>query len=757
MNKARLIEKIALIVFAAMLVVTAVLIPVISYNEHQKYVQETLANRPKPEVKQQLVAIEAELVEGKVYYANDKAQVSNEDVVVTAVYEKGEETIRETLDTDKYSVSVADSFPFSGGNITVSFKTFTTKIEVQLVPVVVVGLEIVTDPYTVLYRTGSKFSADGLTVAVNYNDGSQKIVAADKLTFDEDATLAKGNQKVQVSYTEGDVTKTIEVSVKVADSVVDGNLKSLELRGDAYVEAGTKLNNVIATILGVYESGNKIALDEDMYTFRSSGETAQMGRAYKVDVVYNDDENVTAAIPVTVRRSIEGESGLIVGGKKTTETEYFIVDGEYVAGGRVTFAGGFANSVKNGKEASVTYTFDSYVSGLASVTIRCANGNLRKDGDGYYMAPLQVNTVLDVTVNGVPYQIGNDVISAGISVRNDKYAPCYDVFSTFLFENIPLQAGQNTIKFTFKKSTKGETNSWGDSPSEFNIDKLYVDCEGSEVPDTSNVKEIRLSNFELTPGMEIASISPVVYGVFANGMTVCLDRNDYELTIEGLKAGEEYLGAGKYKVIVTLNSNPDLKLEEEYEVVFDGVKLMAADAEIYEEHKVSSSNYVRLGSSSTKSYDAENNKFTLGDTEQMILGLDWSSTAKNAKDGTKPKLTWTFNAVSGSFVLTMRINNSFVTRSGSGYTTSNYDLSEAITIKLNGVELQYRVDMPEMTSDNNGDLFDTMFVIELGDVQLVNGENTLEIEGNTACSLKNMWGETPAPRIQWINFETKQD
>ncbi|HBK02457.1 MAG TPA: hypothetical protein DDY77_05470, partial [Clostridiales bacterium] len=92
--------------------------------------------------------------------------------------------------------------------------------------------------------------------------------------------------------------------------------------------------------------------------------------------------------------------------------------------------GGFSEAVNKGNEASVTYTYNADVSGYMDLTIRSANGNVRNEG-GYFMAPLQVNTVTDISVNGKPYEIADDVIVPGFSVKADKMAYAYGVYNIF--------------------------------------------------------------------------------------------------------------------------------------------------------------------------------------------------------------------------------------------------------------------------------------------------------------------------------------
>ena len=755
MKKAKLIERIAIIAFCCILVLTAGLIPLTSYNSHRDYVKQMEANKPQPVIKAKLTGIEATLREGVKYYANNKAQVKKEDVEVTAVYTKGEETIKESVESEKIEITTPDKFAFEGGDITVSYKAHTAKISVTLEEVKLVELKMTSAPYLVAYKTGDNFVSQGLEVAAVYNDGSEKSLSEENLDFGTLTALKTSDKKITVTYTEKEITKTLDIPVTVADNFENGGVRKIFAKEDAIVEAGKQLSTATATILGEYESGNKLLLSEDDYEINARTEVAEFGKKYEIEATYTQDDSISVKVPVIVRIHIEGENGTLVGGRKNTETEYTITDeGEFVAGNPISFAGGFGNAVKNGNESSASYTYDSQISGYANVTLRCANGNLRNE-NGYYMAPLQINTVLDITVNGKPYEIADDVILAGIATKNEKYAPLYNVYSVFRFENLPVDAGTNVIKMSFKKSTKNEKNHWGDSPSEFNIDYLEFDCKGTDVSSIGKITGMEFGSLNVGYGVPVDEMNVTVVGVYSNGTKVKLSESEYVVTVDGLKEGQDCFDAGEYVVKVSLVADSSIKIEQKIEIEKPTLLLTPSTAILYEEHKVSSSNYLRKGSMVSKTYDAENDKFNIDKTEEAILGFDWSSTAKNAKDGTKPSVTWKVNAVKGEYTLKMRINNPYVLKDGDDYVMKSYDLANVITLKVNGVEVSFSAMTPTIRSSSRDNLFDYLYEIDLSGVTLKNGENTVCLEGNTASTLKNCWGEVPAPRIAWALLELK--
>lgn len=88
----------------------------------------------------------------------------------------------------------------------------------------VTGLSVETQPTKVDYSSDEKFDASGLQLKVSYEDGTSRVIYSG-YTFDD--TLTEGQTAVTVSYTEGEVTKTVDVDVTVTEAteryVFNGN------------------------------------------------------------------------------------------------------------------------------------------------------------------------------------------------------------------------------------------------------------------------------------------------------------------------------------------------------------------------------------------------------------------------------------------------------------------------------------------------------------------------------------------------------
>lgn len=78
------------------------------------------------------------------------------------------------------------------------------------------NIEIMTPPNNTEYIENEKLDKTGMIVKAIYTDGSSKEVTNYKITPDEGTVLTTNNDKIVVSYTEGDVTKKAEQQITVS-------------------------------------------------------------------------------------------------------------------------------------------------------------------------------------------------------------------------------------------------------------------------------------------------------------------------------------------------------------------------------------------------------------------------------------------------------------------------------------------------------------------------------------------------------------
>ncbi len=586
----KIIEVIVLLLGLVLTAVIVVSIPLKSYNEYKDYLAQIEAQNEankQQAIKPVLDSITAELKDGITYFANDMAEARPEHFIVTANYTKeGEEPWSEPIEEDDFSIKAPADFYSKGGEITVTYKGVSTVVSIALEPVVLEAINITVNPYTIKYQVGSTFDASGMIVTAVYNDGSSKILADDQYTVDE-KVLGLSDTAVAVGFTDGEITKTADVAIGVCEILDNGAVESIVIVDGAIVNAGDVIANASMEVNAVYESGNRKPLTSDEYTVGGTVGAVEFGKMYELTVSYNADTSKTAKTNVVVRQTVQGEDGEIVGGVTKTETEYKVIDGVITAlDNTVTFAGNFAATVLKGEDASLTLTINSAAQTVGNITVRCSNSyNVYANGSnadgGYMMQPLQINTILDLTVNGKEVQVPATVILRGCGPY-ESYAPLYGIYYEFTFEDVQLDAGVNKVKFDFKRSTTGAVNCWGESPSTLNIDYVHFDTLGSEIPDEYTITGIEISEgFVPEYGQRFDEVNIPVIAVLDNGTKIGISKELYDIEISGGKEGDEVFKFGKYTVTATMKDDPSMKASIEVEVAeFEHFVVLTAGVEI---------------------------------------------------------------------------------------------------------------------------------------------------------------------------------
>lgn len=748
----RKVEKICIFSFIGVMVASLVAVPLGSYISYNNYLNEANANKPSTPVKVPkpvLQSIEAKLVEGKKFYANNLARVVNADVVVTAHYLTDGVESSEVIDPEKYTVSVPTDFALAGGDITVTFGGKSAKIPVTLIKVVAESIIVSKQPYKIKYQQGSTFNGEGMEIIVVYNDGSKKVLSEDQYTYDTSKVLSLDDKKVTVTYNDGENNKTVDVKIEVVATLNDGKITSIEIPGNSYVEVGQNLKDAAVDVLGLYESGNRKHLQKSEYSIVAANENARLGKSYSVEVKYNETIKTNASL--IVRNHLEGENGKIVGGKANAETEYLFENGSLIEQDhKVSFAGGFSQSVLNGKEASVAFNVESYTDNLANITMRCGNSYLVKENNQYYMKPLQINSILDMTINGKIVEISDDVLlkGCGPSLTDNAYAPLYGVYYEFTFEGIQLSAGDNEIKISFKNSTLGEKNCWNESPSSMNIDYLNIDTLGSKISENAKIKSIAFSKEpDIKFGTQISTLELPIVATLDNNQKVLLDKNQYSVSLVGGEAGLDYVAIGSYKLKVTLKDNASISIEKDFEI--GPLKIEAEDATLTGK---------RVTTASENEYILKNGEYIPNDVVSYVKGMDYGTTHFKDSDGGLASLSFTFNAVQGKYSLKVRLDNAYYFEDGTDaagkYYTKDLDLTQVLRIKVNGTYVNMNnVVLPGIKGTSSADHLWMYFYEEvLADFDLQTGTNTVVIEGNENSTLRNRWGEIPVPRFDWIEL-----
>ena len=270
----RIIEAIVLLLGAVITVAIVIAIPLKSYNEYKDYLAQ-VEEMNKPEIKPELVSITAELKDGVRYFANDMAQVKADDFTVIANYVKGEESYSEPVEDGRFNVSTKADFYSEGGEVTISYKSMSVKLTIELEPVVLESVEIAVKPYNVKYAVGSNFDPSGMIVNAIYNDGSSKLLENGEYFVDTEKLLTVDDKFISVCYTDGGNTKAADLEIGVTETLDNGSVTAVVIVDGAIVNAGDTISEAIMEVNAVYESGNRKLLSNDEYTIIESADVVE--------------------------------------------------------------------------------------------------------------------------------------------------------------------------------------------------------------------------------------------------------------------------------------------------------------------------------------------------------------------------------------------------------------------------------------------------------------------------------------------------
>lgn len=341
------------------------------------------------------------------------------------------------------------------------------------------------------------------------------------------------------------------VNPGTGNGAIAGNMaQSIEIGGNYVVNAGDSLEGLDVQVVGNFRDGQRV-LDRSEYSLSIPEGEAKFGNGYKITATYLKNENLTASKTVAVAATFQSEDATIVGGQKVAETGY---TPDLQSVGTINSVGEFAKTVIGGKEGSITYTFTAKTAGVANLVFRMANSNLRNPStDVYQMAQLQLNTVMDLTVNGGNVAFGNDVVIPGSKTNTGKgkvgYGPLYNIYHDVAINGVTLKAGLNTVKISFKVSTTGETNSWGESPSTANVDYMTVMAANNVITDGATITAIEVDSlYKPAYGDAIANTAAVA--IMSDGQQMALEKGEFTVT-----NGEKDWYAVSNSIVVKLASD----------------------------------------------------------------------------------------------------------------------------------------------------------------------------------------------------------
>ena len=230
-----------------------------------------------------------------------------------------------------YNISVNDPLTLNDTTVTISYGDASTTLNIEVMPRVLDRIEVETsDEFRLAYIEGEDLDLSGMTVKAIYEGGDSVILEKKTNTQngyvtnpEEGTEVEMGLTQIEVSYTEGDITKTDIITLGTEGGenedpkppVTPKELLRIEVETDdnfkkAYVEE-EELDLSGMTVKAVYSNGKSIVLNKKTDTVNGYVTNPEEGTQVTLDltqieVSYTEGEVTKTAI---VALGIEGGEG----------------------------------------------------------------------------------------------------------------------------------------------------------------------------------------------------------------------------------------------------------------------------------------------------------------------------------------------------------------------------------------------------------------------------------------------------------------
>ncbi len=424
-------------------------------------------------------------------------------MVVTAKYSDG--TSKEVTN---YTVSPSGALAASDKKVTVSYSeggvTRTADVTITVtaktpepVEKTLSGIEV-SGTFDKEYTEGETFDKTGMVVTAKYSDGTSKEVT--DYTISPEGALGTEDSKVTVSYTEGGVTRTAEVTITVAAKEPERVLQSIAVTTPpdktTYV-AGEWFDPTGMVVTATYDNGETAVVDD--YTLKP-GHGNYVSQALREDDGDDDKEiNITYKendVSVTVKQDITVVPASA--DNKATLKSGERYEAEYATAIEGTNANGKKGFMRKDKDCiggmavpgnSVTFTVHSdEAKEDVTLTICLAAMNTTTNGSLYEHYDANFDDVYKLSVNGTEVPVGK---TFGFEGKKDQWFDWATVTVA-----IDLKAGENTLVFTVPElpAFAGDGNPSSVLSGDYslyigaNFNYISLDAEVSYVPNFNNAQ-----------------------------------------------------------------------------------------------------------------------------------------------------------------------------------------------------------------------------------------------------------------------------
>lgn len=396
-------------------------------------------------------------------------------------------------------------------------------------PAVLTEIQVKSEPTKTTYIAGETFDSTGMVITAVYDDESTKDLQTTDWTFSPDGALTTSTRTITISYTEGEVTKTVRQAITVTNDVVDVTIKTPATKTSYIV--GEKFDPAGMVVTVKYQNGETrdIVVADD--TSIAYSKEALKATDTKVEIAVGK-KTVVQEISIAKGVFIEAEEGLLNGksiavldadrgdNQKYIRTDASGFTGEnakYNASGDKYLGELRANDV-------VTFVFSASADGKADISFRLASAYLKEDNNWtpIWMGDCQFNKICKFSVNGTEYAIPDSaVLPGGGEAGGEPNQYLWFNWQEVAFKNIDIKKGVNEIALTFIEHDIADcSQSSFNNKFTANVDSLVV---------TSNVD---VEPVEQEKPREL-NITPVSADFVKENEKACL-------VISGTIVGEEY-------------------------------------------------------------------------------------------------------------------------------------------------------------------------------------------------------------------------
>lgn len=402
------LEKIILIAISSVAVLSSAIVPIVSYASYKRYYDNAIANKPTTSNEKTydepiLKSISIRLQDGKAFYKNGKANPVKTDFIVEGTYAISDnDTYVDQINASDYTMDIPSDFAINGGTISVTYKEFTSSIDISLIDVRLSELYPLAMPYKVYYKVGEVFDKDGLKLEAKYNDGT--IVNVDNFVV-ENKSLTKETTSIKISFSKDKETIDYLLPISVVDEKDYNNGKIISIESNSFALAGVKLSTNKFLLRATFESGNRLLLSSDDYTLINGEDIANLGDETILKLEVNGQ---SINVNINVSAQVEAING---------QLENAITHGDYVS---------FDTN------ASAIFKFNATHNFVGNINLKLRTA----------VKDIKLNNLINLTINKSLNSINKDIV---ITKENE--------FDILTVKGVKIFKGNNNIAISCLKES----------------------------------------------------------------------------------------------------------------------------------------------------------------------------------------------------------------------------------------------------------------------------------------------------------------